>query len=342
MNGARGGFQFTLFAVPALQITWTVFCIISGGSRQGVKRCTFLTPAASKLLKELRPERSAVRTSTIGFAIAALVAAVASGQSPAVTQSQNKAAYEGKALDGGADAVRVLYFTHDETPQDLQAIVNLIRATADIQRVYPYAARRAIALRGTPAQIALAEWLFSQVDKPVDPQTARVAAYEFPEPGGGVDAVRVFYFTHDETPRDLQEMMNVIRATVDVQRIFPYNARRAIALRGTPAQIALAEWLFGELDQVASPQTNRTVAYEHPAPGSGGNAVRLFFFTHDYTEEDLQEMINLIRTTTDIQRVFPHAARRAIALRGTPDQIAMAEWLFHQLGAPASEQIRPK
>jgi len=198
-----------------------------------------------------------MRTRTIGFALAALAGAVAFGQGPAVTPAQNKAAYEGKAPDGGADAVRVFYFTHDETPQDLQAIASLFRITADIQRVYPYA------------------------------------------------------------------------------------LRRAIALRGTPVQIALAEWLFGELDKAASPQTNQTEAYEHPAP-SGGDAVRLFFFTHDHTPEDLQEMISLIRTTADVQRAFPYAARRAIALRGTAAQIAMAEWLFHQLGAPASERDRPK
>jgi hypothetical protein len=283
-----------------------------------------------------------VRTKTLGVAIAALVAAVASGQGPAVTQAQNKAAYEGKALDGGADAVRVFYLTHGETPQDSQEIVNLIRATADIQRMFPYAARRAIALRGTPDQMALAEWLFSRLDKPVDPQTARAAAYEFPEPGGGVDAVRVFYFTHEETAENLQEMINLIRTTADIQRVFSYGPRRAIALRGTPAQIALAEWLFGELDQAVSPQTNRTDAYEHPAPGGRGDAVRLFFFSHGETQQDLQEIIKLIRTTADIQRIFSYGPRRAIALRGTPAQVALAEWLFGELGTPASEQIRPK
>jgi hypothetical protein len=126
-----------------------------------------------------------VHTRTIGFAIAALAAAVASGQGPAVTQAPNKAAYEGKAPDGGADLVRVFYLTHDETPTDTQEIVNLIRATADIRRVIPYQGRKAVALRANPAQIALAEWLFSQLDKPVDPQTAKAAAYEFPEARGG-------------------------------------------------------------------------------------------------------------------------------------------------------------
>jgi hypothetical protein len=271
-----------------------------------------------------------------------VAAAVVSGQGPAVTQAQNKAAYEGKAPDGGADLVRVFYLTHDETPTDTQEIVNLLRATADIQRVFPYHARGAIALRGTPAQIGLAEWLFSQLDQPVDPQTAKAAAYEYPEPGGGVDAVRVFYLTPGEGRQNTQEIINLIRTTADVQRIFPYTARRAIALRGTPAQIALAEWLFGELNQAASPQANTMDAYQHSAPSGGGDSVRLFFFTHNETEEDLQEIVNLIRTTADIQRIFPYAARRAIALRGSAAQIALAEWLFHQFGAPASEQIRPR
>jgi hypothetical protein len=60
----------------------------------------------------------------------------------------------------------VYYFTHGETQQDLQEIINLIRTTADTQRIFPYAARSAIALRGSAAQIALAEWLIQKLDKP--------------------------------------------------------------------------------------------------------------------------------------------------------------------------------
>jgi hypothetical protein len=272
-----------------------------------------------------------------------LVAAIASGQGPAPTQTQNKAAYEGKALDGGADAVRVFYFTHGETPQEIQEIVNLIRTTADVQRAFPYASRRAVVLRGTADQIALAEWLFSRLDKPIDPLTAKAAAYEFPEPGGAVDAVRVFYFTHEESPDNLQQMINLIRTTADIQRIFSYNPRRAIALRGTAAQVAVAEWLFGELEKPVSLQTNKKVAYEHAAPiGRGGDAVRLFFFPDNETQQDLQEAVQMIRTTADVQRIFPYGARRAIALRGAPAQIELAEWLFDELGAPASEQMRRK
>ena len=236
--------------------------------------------------------------------------------------------------------MRLFYFTHGETPQDTQEFVNMIRTTAAIQRIFPYAAQRTIALRGTPDEIALAEWLFSRLDKPADPQTARTATYEFPQPSGGVEAVRVFYFTHDETPEDLQRMISLIRTTADIQRIYPYVTRRAIALRGSAAQIALAEWLFGELDKDVTPQTKRTEAYERLAAGGRSDAVRLFFFARNETPHDLQEIIQLIRTTADIQRMAPYGPRRAIALRGTPAQIALAEWLFGKLSTPPSEVQR--
>jgi len=238
--------------------------------------------------------------------------------------------------------VRLFYLTHSETPQEVQEFVNVIRTMTDIQRVFAYAPRRAISLRGTSDQVAVAEWLFSRLDNPVDAQTAKPAAYEFPGPTGAVDAVRVFYFVHNETPQDLQRMINLIRTTTDIQRIFPYAARGAIALRGTSDQMALAEWLVGRLDKAVITQTNRVEAYAPPTTSGRRDAVRLFFFADNETPEDLQQMINLIRTTTDIQRIFPYAARRAIALRGTTDQMALAEWLVGQLETTANQQTRPK
>jgi len=81
--------------------------------------------------------------------------------------------------------------------------------------------------------------------------------------------VRVFHLTQGETRQNTQEIINLIRTNGGYSAdLFPYTARRAIALRGTPAQIALAEWLIGELDKAGTPQANTTDAYEHPAPSA--------------------------------------------------------------------------
>jgi hypothetical protein len=235
----------------------------------------------------------------------------------------------------------MFYLTRGETSQEIQELVNLIRGMSDIQRTFFFAARRTIALRGTSDQIALAEWLFGRLDKPVDPQTAKPAAYDFPAPGGAVDAVRVLYFTQDQVS-DPHEMIYVIRAIADIRRGFSYSPRGAIALRGTPAQIALAEWLFSELDRPGTAQTGRTEAYNQPAPSGRTDAVRLFFLSHNETQQDLQEIIQMIRQTADIQEIAAYGPRRAIALRGTPGQIALAEWLVSQLGATAAQQSSPR
>ena len=164
----------------------------------------------------------------------------------------------------------------------------------------------------------------------------------FPAPNGAVDAVRVLYSTQDQMSADLQQIVYLIRTITQIQRTLSYAPRGAIVLRGSPAQVAVAEWLFGELDRPATPQTSRTEAYDQPATGGRSDAVRLFFFSHNETQQDLQEIINMIRTTAEIQFIASYPPRRAIALRGTPAQIALAEWLVGELGKRAGQQPSPR
>jgi hypothetical protein len=254
------------------------------------------------------------------------------GQPPAATQSQSqhKAAYDGQPLDGGADAVRLFFFTHAEGPEQIQEFVNLIRTATEIQRISP--AQGTVSLRGSPTQIALAEWLFSELDKPSDAASGKPATYDFPGPNGAIDAVRLLYFAHDAAPANPQEMINLIRTITDIRRASSYSARRVLLLRGSPEQMALAEWLFGELDKVADPQTRRIDKYPETGPLGRADAVRLFFYANNETPQDFQEILQMIRTTTDLQRTFSYTPRRTIALRGTPSQIALAEWLFRESG----------
>jgi hypothetical protein len=279
-----------------------------------------------------------VRTILLGAAIAALC--TWSSSNSAFAQTPNKAAYEGKVLET-ADAVRLFYFTHGETPQAIQDFVNLVRSTADLQRIMPVFPQRTVVLRGTPDQIALAEWLFSRLDQSVNPQSAKPVAFDTPGANGAMDAVRVFYFTHEEAPQDLQQMTNLLRSLAGIQRTFPYTARKAIALRGSPEQIAVAEWLYGELDQPVTFRTERTSIYKPSAP-AGTDALRVFFLSHNETEQEMQEIINMLRTTTEIQRIVSYPPRTALAVRGTPAQIALAEWLIKQIGTVATEPPRPR
>src|SRR5437016_1862075 len=64
---------------------------------------------------------------------------------------------------------------------------------------------------------------------------------------------RVFYFTHTETEQGIQEISTLIRGIGDIRQVSTDTAKRSLTVHGNAAQIALAEWLFNEMDQAAEP-----------------------------------------------------------------------------------------
>jgi len=117
--------------------------------------------------------------------------------------------------------------------------------------------------------------------------------------------------------------------------VFTYNTQRAIAVRGTSAQLALAEWLFNEIDQPrtgASSNASPSYDFQDSAPvGSAVGVVRVFYLPHAASVQDLQKIATTIRTTAQIPRVFTFNAPRVLALRGTVDQLQQAGRMLAEL-----------
>jgi len=63
---------------------------------------------------------------------------------------------------------------------------------------------------------------------------------------------RVFYLSNVNTPAELQEVINTIRAIADLQRVAPYNNQFAIIARGEADRMALAEKIVNDLDKPRS------------------------------------------------------------------------------------------
>ena len=131
--------------------------------------------------------------------------------------------------------LQVAAVTHLETPQALQEATNLIRGMADIQRSFPVYPRMALVIRGSDDQISLANWLLKQLDGP-----GGQGMQEFKVGGPGNQVAQVSY-VNAATPQSLEETVNEIRSQANMQRVFPFNPQRAVALRGTPDQLTLAQ-----------------------------------------------------------------------------------------------------
>lgn len=69
------------------------------------------------------------------------------------------------------------------------------------------------------------------------------------------------------------------------------------------------------------------------------NVVRVFYIQNATSVQEFQEIATAVRSITEIRRVFTYNAQRAILMRGTPDMIALAEKLVHDLDKPKAEVV---
>lgn len=60
---------------------------------------------------------------------------------------------------------------------------------------------------------------------------------------------KTFYLTNVSQPTDIQDVVNALRTIIEIQRIQQFPALDAILVRGTPAQIALAQKIIDDVDK---------------------------------------------------------------------------------------------
>lgn len=233
--------------------------------------------------------------------------------------------------------IRVFYLNNAPTVQQLQEITTTLRSIIEIRRAFTYNGPRAMILRATPDQIAMAEWLVAKLDRPVGEPAAPGETYTVRHSTD--DVMRVFYLKNADTIRKHQEVSTVLRSITEIRRAFTYNTLRAVALRGTADQIAMAEWLIDKLDrplpeETRSQQTNNADAPPYRIAGSDDDVVRVFYLPRDEPLQRFTETAVAIRQTAALRRAFTYKSHRVLAVRGTADQIATAERFLRDRPTP--------
>jgi type II secretory pathway component GspD/PulD (secretin) len=155
------------------------------------------------------------------------------------------------------------------------------------------------------------------------------------------EAARIFRFAHAELPQQRQEIVNAIRSITEMQRTVVDSRAGALAVRGTPEQLELAAWVFGELDRAPAPPAS-TVMDSHQVPGDYAPQARAFFLSHGGNPETIQEIVNAVRAVAEVQRMAAYNANSALVLRGTADQMQLAAWIIRNLDKPSGVQSDAK
>ena len=86
--------------------------------------------------------------------------------------------------------------------------------------------------------------------RPVTPNTIFIAADTIAKRKElEQNVIKTFYLTNVSLPTELQDMVNAIRSILEVSRIQQLPTQKAIVIRGTPDQVALAEKLITDIDK---------------------------------------------------------------------------------------------
>ncbi len=66
---------------------------------------------------------------------------------------------------------------------------------------------------------------------------------------------------------------------------------------------------------------------------------KTFYLSNINTPQELQEIVNAVRSVAELQRVVAYNSQNAIIVRGETDQVALAEKMIHDLDKPRSEVV---
>ncbi len=230
------------------------------------------------------------------------------------------------------EVIAVIPIASTATNADLTAATTAIRTIVDLQRLFPYAAQMVIVGRGEPDRIAAAEWIASQLS----PRAGQAPTGDSPPyPVGPLrpdkadtdSLIRVFRMDPKTTGAELTAMVTAIRTIADIQRLFPFQANTMI-MRASPSQVAVAGWLVHEMAKPA----DATAVHQTTMPGLIDGVVRLFYVGR---QADVAPLVTRIRSTLDIQRLYPFANPSAVVLRGRPDQMSSVEAMVAEFASEA-------
>lgn len=223
---------------------------------------------------------------------------------------------------------RTFRFTHVTDVREIQELATLVRAISELPKISTNTEQPGMMAGGSAQQMALAEWLVNEMDSA--PNQSPVTR-EYRMPGVADDIVRVFYLSELKTVQQLQEAATLIRAITETRRLFTYNASKAVVIRGTAEQIKATEWMLPEFTR-GGPDTE---GREHRMSGDPEGVVRVFHLKPTLSVQELQEVATLVRAISEIRRLFTYNATQTIVMRGTQEQMQLAQWLISELDKPS-------
>lgn len=226
------------------------------------------------------------------------------------------------------------HFTTPQTTKGLQEAATIVRTVASAPQVSVDASTAALTFSGPAEAVDFAAWLLPRIDKAAGDN----AIYEYGLPSG--DIGRIKFVPNVQTPQDVQELLTILRTVADVQKIFIFSSNHAIVLRAPGWQAAFSEWIIDQLNQPREPKPDsapREFTVGGPDYRGTGHGARLNFLANMTGQQQMQQVLTVLRTVDEVQKVFAYNSSHALIFRAGDTDLERAEWIIRNLDLPAGQ-----
>ncbi|HVV47860.1 MAG TPA: hypothetical protein VHC72_21760 [Bryobacteraceae bacterium] len=135
---------------------------------------------------------------------------------------------------------------------------------------------------------------------------------------------RTFDFANKPSANGLTEVATLLRVVGKLDKASVDAATSAVTVTGTPDELAMAGWMIRNLDQPSPSPDPYLVA------GKSDDGIRMFHLARAgaASARAVQEVLTVIRTVGDIQKIFFYMDHSDLVVRGAANELALAEFLI--------------
>jgi type II secretory pathway component GspD/PulD (secretin) len=239
----------------------------------------------------------------------------------------------GQAAPDNAQILKTFYFRDGTSSRQLSEIITTLRQRLNLRYMIINTGVTGITVRETPERVAQAEKLLAQFELRDSSAAVAVNSRQQDE----VQTIQTFYLNDSSTQRDLVEIGTALRTLLNMRYVATNKNAKAIAIRDSSSQIAIAAKVIADLDPVrpgsvkASPVIDAGKTSESGRRDVGGTE-RQISLSNAQTEEGIAEVVMALRTLLDNPRV--EAKGNTIIVRDSENNLLVAERIVADLDKP--------
>ena len=149
---------------------------------------------------------------------------------------------------------------------------------------------------------------------------------------------KVFDFTNQPTPQGLQEIATILRTVGNIQQLSVDPAAVTVTVTGTTDQLAMSGWIIHQLDQpipadLSVPQPGASSSQQYLVAGKSDDVIQVFHLgtVIPSRPQMIQEILTVLRTVVDVQKVYNYTGLCDLVVRGPAAQLAFTQYLVSSL-----------